>query len=67
MAFDRDLDVAAQSAVREMVQLIQRIGGLAAADAYTLCSIAADIHVTQLVNVSKGAHMMLAKSALGTA
>jgi acetamidase/formamidase len=65
MAFDRDLDIAAQSAVREMVRLIQRIGGLAAADAYTLCSIAADVHVTQLVNVSKGAHVMLAKSALG--
>jgi acetamidase/formamidase len=64
MAFDRDLDVATQSAVREMVRLIQRIGGLAAADAYTLCSIAADVHVTQLVNVSKGAHVMLAKSLL---
>jgi acetamidase/formamidase len=64
MAFDRDLDVAAQSSVREMVRLIQRIGGLAAADAYTLSSIAADVHVTQLVNVSKGAHVMLAKSLL---
>ena len=65
LAFDPDLDVAAQSAVRAMVRLIQRLGGLAAADAYTLCSIAADVHVTQLVNVHKGAHVMLAKSALG--
>jgi acetamidase/formamidase len=64
MAFDRDLDIAAQSAVREMVNLIERRGGLSAADAYTLCSIAADVHVTQLVNIHKGAHVMLAKSAL---
>lgn len=65
LAFDPDLDVAAQSAVRAMVRLIGRLSGLPAADAYTLCSIAADVHVTQLVNVHKGAHVMLAKSALG--
>ena len=65
LAFDPDLDVAAQSAVRAMVRLIQRLGGLPATDAYTLCSIAADVHVTQLVNVHKGAHVMVAKSALG--
>lgn len=65
MAFNPDLDLAAQSAVRSMVRLIERLSGLPAADAYTLCSIAADLHVTQLVNVHKGAHMMLAKSVLG--
>jgi acetamidase/formamidase len=64
MAFDRDLDIAAQSAVREMVKLIVRESDLSAADAYTLCSVAADVHVTQLVNVSKGAHVMLAKALL---
>ncbi len=64
MAFDRDLDVAAQSAVREMVKLIVRVGGLSPTDAYSLCSVAADVHVTQLVNVSKGVHVMLAKSLL---
>ena len=64
MAFDPDLDSAAQSAVRAMVGLIVKVGGLSAADAYTLCSIAADVHVTQLVNVSKGAHVMLAKDLL---
>jgi acetamidase/formamidase len=67
MAFDPDLDIAAQSAVREMVRLIVQRGGLEAADAYTLCSIAADLHVTQLVNVSKGAHMTLAKSLVRAA
>ncbi len=66
MAFDPDLDAAAASAVYEMVKLIGRLSGLAAADAYTLCSIAADVHVTQLVNVHKGVHVMLAKAALGS-
>jgi len=64
MSFEEDLDRAAQDAVREMVGLISSRGGLSAADAYTLCSIAADVHVTQLVNVNKGAHVMLAKSLL---
>jgi acetamidase/formamidase len=64
MAFDPDLDVAAASALREMIALIERATGLSAADAYSLCSIAADMHVTQLVNLHKGIHVMLAKSAL---
>lgn len=64
MAFDPDLDIAAQSALRNMIRIIERVGGLSAADAYALCSIAADVHVTQLVNVHKGVHVMLAKSAL---
>lgn len=64
MAFDPDLNIAAKEALREMIRLIEHQSGLSAADAYTLCSVAADVHVTQLVNVSKGAHVMLAKSAL---
>jgi acetamidase/formamidase len=64
MAFDPDLDAAAESAVYEMVKMIARLSGLAAEDAYTLCSIAADVHVTQLVAVHKGIHVMLPKSAL---
>jgi len=64
MAFDPDLDIAASSAVHEMVKLIGREGGLSATDAYTLCSIAADVHVTQLVNVHKGVHVMLRRELL---
>jgi acetamidase/formamidase len=30
-----------------------------------LANIAADLHVTQIVNIHKGAHMMLPKPALG--
>lgn len=64
MAFDPDLDVAAQSALLEMIRLIEREAGLSAEDAYTLCSVAADVHVTQLVNVHKGIHVILAKACL---
>jgi len=64
MGFNPDLDVAAQIALREMIALIGRVGGLGAEDAYTLCSITADTHVTQLVNVHKGVHVMLAKELL---
>ena len=47
-----------------MIALVERATGLSAADACSLCSIAADMHVTQLVNLHKGIHVMLAKSAL---
>jgi acetamidase/formamidase len=33
-------------------------------DAYTLCSLAVDLRVTQIVNGVKGVHAMLAKSLL---
>jgi acetamidase/formamidase len=64
MGFNEDLDKAAEFAVREMVALAGRIGRLSREDAYTLCSLAADVSVTQLVNVSKGIHVMLAKDLL---
>lgn len=64
MGFDEDLDQAAEFAVREMVKLASRLSGLSSEDAYTLCSLAADVSVTQLVNVSKGIHVMLAKTLL---
>jgi acetamidase/formamidase len=64
MAFDPDLDLAAKDALREMIKLIGERTGLSAADAYSLCSVAADMHVTQLVNVHKGIHVMLKKDYL---
>lgn len=57
------LDTCAEQATRRMVALLQT-RGLSWADAYTLCSLAADLRVTQVVNGTKGVHMMLAKSLL---
>ena len=57
-------DDAAKQALRDMIRLIQERSNLSAEDAYTLCSLAADLRVTQIVNQHNGVHVMLAKSAL---
>jgi acetamidase/formamidase len=64
MAFDEDLDEAARTALRRMIALISEKSGLAAEAAYRLCSLAADLHVTQLVNHKKGIHVLLPRGIL---
>jgi acetamidase/formamidase len=64
MGFDEDLDDAVKIALREMIALIREHSGLSAQDAYTLCSIAADLRVTQTVDGNKGIHCVLAKEKL---
>ncbi len=64
MGFDEDLDQAAKHALRDMLRRLGESYGLAKADAYILCSLAADLRVTQTVNVAKGIHCMLPKAAL---
>jgi acetamidase/formamidase len=61
---DPVLDNAAKQALREMITLIQEKANLSKEDAYMLCSLSADLRVTQTVNVHKGVHVMLKKSAL---
>ena len=53
MGFDEDLDRAAEVALREMIKLIGRFGKLPREDADTLCSVAANLSVTQLVTSVK--------------
>jgi acetamidase/formamidase len=64
MGMDPDLDRCARMALRDMIKLIGEKKGLTKEDAYTLCSLAADLRVTQTVNGSKGIHVMLAKALL---
>jgi acetamidase/formamidase len=64
MAFDEDLDDAVKQALRDMIVLIGALSGLSRQDAYTLCSIAADLRVTQTVDVAKGIHCVLDKKSL---
>jgi acetamidase/formamidase len=64
MAFDEDLDDAAKEALRQMIALIVARTNLNRAQAYALCSLAADLRVTQIVNGNKGIHVILPKSAL---
>ena len=64
MAFDPDLDDAVVIALRDMIKLICARTGISREDAYTLCSLAADLRVTQVVNGTKGIHVMLEKAHL---
>ncbi|MBH69034.1 MAG: amidase [Rhodospirillaceae bacterium] len=64
MAFDEDLDDAAKEALRQMIRLITQKTNLSKTQAYSLCSLAADLRVTQMVNGNKGVHVMLPKTAL---
>ena len=64
MAFDEDLDDAAKEALRQMIALIVERTNLSRPQAYALCSLAADLRVTQIVNGNKGIHVVLPKSAL---
>ena len=62
MAMDPDLDQCAVRALRDMIALLGEVRGLSREDAYTLCSLAADLRVTQTVNGSKGIHCMIEKA-----
>jgi acetamidase/formamidase len=62
MGLDPDLDRATQLATREMVAFLVEQKHLSADDAYVLCSLAADLHVTQAVDGVKGVHASIPKT-----
>jgi acetamidase/formamidase len=62
MGLHTDLDEAAKLATREMIDFLVVEKKMSRDQAYVLCSIAADLRVTQVVDVTKGVHAMLAKS-----
>ena len=64
MGFHEDLDDAVKIALRAMIDWIVDLKGLSREEAYLLCSLAADLRVTQTVDVNKGIHCMLPKEAL---
>jgi acetamidase/formamidase len=57
-----DLDEAAKLATHEMIEFLVAEKKMTRDEAYVLCSVAADLHVTQVVDGTKGVHVMLAKS-----
>lgn len=61
---DPDLDDAAKEALRDMIRWIVSRTALKPEDAYMLCSLACDLHVTQLVDGNKGVHAMLPKEMM---
>jgi acetamidase/formamidase len=62
MGLDPDLDEAARLATREMIDFLVAERSMTQDEAYMLCSLAADLRVTQVVDATKGVHVMLAKS-----
>ncbi len=64
MAFHEDLEDAARIAMRTMIGILERHYGMPFHDAYRLCSIAADMRVTQFVNGNRGIHVLLPRNLL---
>jgi acetamidase/formamidase len=62
MGLNEDLDEATRLATREMVDFLVAEKKLSRDEAYMLCSLAADLHVTQAVDATKGVHATIAKS-----
>ncbi|HEX5438622.1 MAG TPA: acetamidase/formamidase family protein [Gemmatimonadaceae bacterium] len=65
MGMDRDLTKATQICVQQMIDFLMRKKGLPRVEAYRLASVAANLHITELVDGNVGVHMMIPKSVLG--
>jgi acetamidase/formamidase len=67
MGMNKDLNEATKQAVRQMIEFLVDDKHLTRDDAYMLTSVAADLHITELVDSNVGVHMMIPKSIFGTA
>ena len=61
MGFDEDLNKAFKIALRETIDFLVKQQKLDPYEAYSFASIAGDCRVTQMVNIRKGIHCMIAK------
>ena len=66
MGTDTSLTVATKTAIREMVKFLQEKEGITQQQAYQAASMAADLHITELVDGNVGVHMMIAKKYLAS-
>ena len=64
MGTDTSLVIATKTAVAEMVKMLQQMKGITQTQAYQASSMAADLHITELVDGNVGVHMLIAKSYL---
>lgn len=65
MGFGETLDRAFEIALKNMIELLVKLTGIDKEDAYVLCSLAVNFHITQVVNApQKGVHGMLPKAIL---
>jgi acetamidase/formamidase len=62
MGFNKDLKIATEHALRDMLEFLQSEKHLSRDDAYMLASVAVDLDITQLVDGNVGVHAMLPKA-----
>lgn len=68
MGFAPTLDQALEIALKNMIDFLEKFVNLSPEDAYILCSLAVNFHITQVVNSpNKGVHGMLPKAILSPA
>jgi len=61
MGFHTDLLESCKMAVRKAIKFLNKYYGLDEMEAYAFCSMAVDLHVTQLVDYTLGIHAMIPK------
>jgi len=61
MGFHTDLYKSCQMAVRKSIEFLNKYYGIPEMEAYSFCSQAVDLHVTQLVDYTMGIHAMIPK------
>jgi len=61
MGFHTDLYKSCQMAVKQAIKFLNRYYGIPELEGYAFCSQAVDLHVTQLVDYTKGIHAMIPK------
>src|SRR3954449_4784604 len=64
LGLDVDLDDAAKQALRDMIAWLVEMKGWTRSEAYVFCSLACDLHVTQLVDGNKGIHAMVRRDSI---
>ncbi|MGZ8431863.1 MAG: acetamidase/formamidase family protein [Candidatus Deferrimicrobiaceae bacterium] len=61
MGFHTDLYKSCQMAVKQAIKFLNNYYGIPELEGYAFCSQAVDLHVTQLVDYTKGIHAMIPK------
>jgi acetamidase/formamidase len=62
MGIHTDLLESSKMAVRNAIAFLAKHYGMSDLDAYAFCSMAVDLHVTQLVDYTLGIHAMIPKA-----
>lgn len=62
MGFNKDLAAATTQAAEEMINFLAATQGITKEDAYMLCSVAGNVHDTELVDQNVGVHVLIPKA-----